>query len=702
MTRLTRAVSFAIVASLSAGCASTIPPVVTDTQLGTVVIYRNGVAYFERSAPAAQKTLTLRVPAARVDDFLKSLSVIDEDSGKALPISYPTLQVYRGYTNMAITLPAAHGPLLITYVTESPAWKPSYRVVLDDRGEATLQGWAVVDNVSGEDWKQVRVGVGSTSALSFRYDLHSVRLVRRQTLGGAEALAAAPPTGGSAYAVATKKVRMLGSLSQADLGLPQTEVFPEEMATATARDYAPGPAAELDESDQEQTETLAAPPAPRRGTSYLRGLATKLKNNNTRVRIEGYAQRGDADTKSASLARANRVREQLVKMGVPMANIDVVGTGTMGSRDAVRILEGEAAGGGARPGFDHTVAARDTQPLGQAHFVSRHTLTIEDKHSAMVSILKQQTKAKRVYYYDPVSERGSKRYAFNAVHITNPTDNTLDSGPFTVYAAGQFLGEGLSEAIVPHGQAFVPYALDRAIIVETKHKRREEIQRLLTIVRGIVSTETRRIRTTTLSISNRSKLAAEVFVRHKLTQGFELATAHQQNAQPDKLGGAYLFPITVPAGDAVELTIEEWTPLMKTVDIRTHTGIQEMALFLKKRNIQPPLRDKLDDIIRTHMRSADLSERQRTLRDQMEMYRTREQELGHQLSRLRKVPQAAKLRTHLSEKMAEISDKLQQATLALSDLSGEQMTIRIALQDKLAELTLKRPANNPTSTVAHK
>jgi hypothetical protein len=75
----------------------------------------------------------------------------------------------------------------------------------------------VIDNVSGEDWKRVAVGVGSTSALSFRYDLHSVRYVERETLKDGSALGAAPPTGGSPYAVAGKELQVLANVSRVQL-----------------------------------------------------------------------------------------------------------------------------------------------------------------------------------------------------------------------------------------------------------------------------------------------------------------------------------------------------------------------------------------------------------------------------------------------------------------------------------------------------
>ena len=48
----------------------------TDAALGKVIIYRNGVAYFERRAQVEGDHLSLTVPATRVDDFLKSLTVV--------------------------------------------------------------------------------------------------------------------------------------------------------------------------------------------------------------------------------------------------------------------------------------------------------------------------------------------------------------------------------------------------------------------------------------------------------------------------------------------------------------------------------------------------------------------------------------------------------------------------------------------------
>jgi hypothetical protein len=195
---------------------------VDDVALGRVVIYRNGVAFYERRATVAGGTLTVSVPRDRVDDFLKSLTVTDARSKQPLPVSIPRQQTEDGGgANLVLKLQlpsTATADVVLTYVTESPAWKPSYRLVVGDHHDVMLEGWAIVDNTSGEDWNNVLVGVGSSSALSFRYDLWSVRQVQRETLASEERFAVAPPTGVSPYGGAARPSDPGGDVVLSELG----------------------------------------------------------------------------------------------------------------------------------------------------------------------------------------------------------------------------------------------------------------------------------------------------------------------------------------------------------------------------------------------------------------------------------------------------------------------------------------------------
>lgn len=707
-----------------AGCSSAglPPPVLSDAALGRVIIYRNGVAYFERYADPGDDTLTLRVPAERIDDFLKSLTIVDEKTGETMPVSFPTVEADGGDVEMSIALPPDHHRLRIAYVTESPAWKPTYRVVLADDGAARLLAWAVVDNVSGEDWKQVQIGVGSTSALSFRYDLHSIRLVERETLSSETMLAMAPPSGGSPYAVPGKKLRVMGNISQSDFAALHRESAEqdreqEQSVRGDQRELRGGGEYWSDElggyrmppgqagigvgSARASREPRSRPVGPGRprpepppvvsqARQTVSTLARQLRANDERVRIEGYAQSGDEEPGRASLERANALRDQLIAAGVSPDRIDAVGTGEISDSEAVRLVAADDEPSEGKGKAASQAPAEAQEPIGSAHFVSREPLSIDRDHSAMVSILNTETKAERVYFYDPLSTRGSTQFAFTAVRLENPSSYTLDSGPFTVYAGSQFLGEGLSEPILPGSVAFIPYALDRSIVAEPEVTTREEIDRLLTIQRGIVATETQRIRKTKLTLTNRGQQSSRVYVRHPVRPGYRLRPSTTAELKVEKLGGAYLFPVTLPAGEALELVVEEQTPIDKSIDIHTPDGIAAIEVYLQKSEIEPPLRAKLRSVVETYQQIADVAERIAALGGQLAVYRTRVDEINVQLVTLREVRQAAKLRRHLSAKMEEISDKLQEATLRMTELEAKRMTLRITLQDQVAELTLRR------------
>ena len=51
--------------------------------------------------------------------------------------------------------------IFVSYISEVPVWKSTYRIILPQKpGEKPLlQGWAIVDNTIGEDWKDVQLSL---------------------------------------------------------------------------------------------------------------------------------------------------------------------------------------------------------------------------------------------------------------------------------------------------------------------------------------------------------------------------------------------------------------------------------------------------------------------------------------------------------------------------------------------------------------
>jgi hypothetical protein len=87
---------------------------------------------------------------------------------------------------------AAARDLIARYTIPSPVWKSSYRLVFGTTGPPMLEGWAIVDNTSGEDWTGVHLSVVSGKPISFITQLYPPRYVTRPEIELAENKAVAP------------------------------------------------------------------------------------------------------------------------------------------------------------------------------------------------------------------------------------------------------------------------------------------------------------------------------------------------------------------------------------------------------------------------------------------------------------------------------------------------------------------------------
>jgi len=69
--------------------------------------------------------------------------------------------------------------LLVSYISEVPVWKCTYRIVVPKEGKPLLQGWAIVDNTVGEDWNNVELSLVAGAPQSFIQELSQPYYTRR-------------------------------------------------------------------------------------------------------------------------------------------------------------------------------------------------------------------------------------------------------------------------------------------------------------------------------------------------------------------------------------------------------------------------------------------------------------------------------------------------------------------------------------------
>jgi hypothetical protein len=451
------------------------------------------------------------------------------------------------------------------------------------------------------------------------------------------------------------------------------------------------------------------PPArPSPANDQIPALARQLRSAGGQVVVEGFATPTDADKQAASQERANRLRDRLVQSGADANQIVAVGKGVQpGHLGGARVVEAPAAGRGElaalKDGKTTTDAsagnAAPLDPIGTSHFESSSPMSVERGTSAMVAIFHAPTEGEVVYLYDPDGARGNKQFAFRSLRLRNPTDSQLETGPVSVYGEGRFIGEGLSEPIPAKQIAFVPFALDRQIVVDRTDGERDEIARILAVQRGVFSTQVQHIRKTTLLVHNRLPAPATVYVRHASPPGYK-----PTKAPPDleRVAGADLYRVEVDGYGKREVTIEEATPVYRTADIRSSEGLELVRVYLSQAALEGPLKGEVEELLKTQKEIGEAEQHIATLREQMGEYRQRMDELHAQIVTLRAVRTAGPLMANLEKKLQEVSDKLSKATIDVVAVEEKLMLARIRFQDRVADLSLDAPPSKDGATVAGK
>ncbi len=101
----------------------------------------------------------------------------------------------RGAQDRALEVLAhAKGPITLGYIAETPVYRTTYRLVLDDdaKGKGVLQGWALIHNDTDENWQKVKVELVNGRPDSFLFPLAAPRYGRRELATPDETLSTVP------------------------------------------------------------------------------------------------------------------------------------------------------------------------------------------------------------------------------------------------------------------------------------------------------------------------------------------------------------------------------------------------------------------------------------------------------------------------------------------------------------------------------
>jgi hypothetical protein len=581
-----------------------------DVRNGAVPVSGRLLSVEERTTHKGQEetSKTLEVSLVTQDGTVRtfpltsatSVRVADHDLGEEITKYLALVSSARDQDlrQMSIaTSGAGDRNIFVSYISEVPVWKSTYRILLPTKADASplLQGWAIVDNTVGEDWKDVELSLVAGAPQSFIQELSRPYYTRRPVIGLPEAAMLTPQT-------------HEGTMETSD----RLEVSSEN-------------------------GTPAPPPAiPKMGP--VGGVVGGVPGG-TGAGVGGGRFRLEA--KSAPVA------------------LDTVEVATLAGEE------------------DAAAYGQDMGDLFEYNL--KEKVTILKNHSALVPIINSHIKAEKVTLWSSGSAR-----PLRALWITNSSGLTLDGGAFNVLEDNAFAGEGIIDPLKPDERRLVSYAVDQAVRVEHKDELEARPITHIKIAKGLMIQTSEHRDHQRYTVRNTDTQVRDVVIEHPVRAGWKLA----DGLKPEETSvSSYRFRVKVEPGKTAELKVDEVQPLLRRIALSNVTDDQ-IKLWFNDQVIKPELEQALHRIIQQKNEIAGIDQQIKAKETEISSINLDQQRLRENMKALKGSAEEKALLQRYTHELNDQEDKLQATRTQMGDLAVKRAASQQQLDKMLQEITL--------------
>ena len=580
--------------------------------------------------------------------------------------------------------------LYVSYISEVPIWKTTYRIVLPSKkgDEPLLQGWAIVDNTVGEDWNNVELSLVAGAPQSFIQQLSQPYYARRPVVGLPETAQLSPQTHEGAM---TGGVASLTGMLTDPSGavIANANVMLMNAAGENAGTVVTDGRGRYSFSDLPAGNYQLRANSPGFQTSQVNGLAlgggreftqnVQLNVGAVSTAITVTANTASVETDSAERAKSRNVglgNELGSNLGAPASRSRGVAFGTgsggmLGSADQLAAARQQMA------------SAANGSDLGDLfEYKLKDRVTIHKNESALVPILQEHVGVQKVSLWN--QSLGSAR-PLRALWLNNSSALTLDGGSFSVLEDETFAGEGITDPIKPGEKRIVSYASDLGVRVEESHAGGPQQVTRVHILKGVMWQTREQREATTYTIRNDDTSPRDVVIEHPVRPGWNLNPNDPKPAETTS--GMYRFLVGVGAKGTATYTVRESSPMQTSYTLNDLTTDQ-ITLFVNQKTINPTIETALRKIVAQKDRVSELDSQISDLGDETQKIFDDQERLRENLKALKGSSEERALTQRYTQQLADQENRLDAIKKETSDLQDKHDAAQQQLDKMIEDLSL--------------
>ena len=619
-------------------------------------------------------------------DEVRSIKLIDEGARRDLnEFASATASARRRDAKTIVVTSDGTGAreMLVSYTIAAPIWKTTYRVVLDSSGKPFFQGWAIVDNVSEEDWKNISLSLVSGSPVSFIQQIQRPFYRYRPIVPMPEDLNLDPqlyepaeggggPGGGGGGVAGT----VSGVVTD-----PNGAVVPGATVTITNSETQQS-VVTTTSSEGRYTSPVLTP-----GTYTVKVDSSGFKSTvltNLSVRSSS-ASRGNIRLEVGSVQEVVTITAS--QQADISSNTTTVrglyslkgGVSNTSSLDGVSISDAIT-----QPESGVETAATGSEVGDLFEYRIDQPVTVPRDRSALIPILQTRMEGERVSIYN---ESARQDRPMGGILLKNTSPLTLEGGALTVIEGDAYAGEALMERLKPGEQRLISFELDLGTLVTARAKEKRAPTFLVRAVNGVFQAHYHQTNQKIYVVTNQTDKPRVVMIEHPVRQDWSLSGDTQK--PEEKTANYYRFRVRVGPHEKLELPVTEQRVLMETYTLTNFTR-QDLELFVAKNYIDANTRTTLERIIDLRSRLAAKEARVESIDSEVEEIAKDQERLRDNIKALTATAEAKQLITRYVAKADNQETRLEQLNKEKQALGQEITGLEGELETVVRGLSIDR------------
>ncbi len=311
-------------------------------------------------------------------------------------------------------------------------------------------------------------------------------------------------------------------------------------------------------------------------------------------------------------------------------------------------------------------------------------VTVNRNRSALIPILQTRMEGERVSIYN---EAARKDRPMSGLLLKNTSALTLEDGSLTVIEGDAYAGEALLERLKPGEDRFISFALDLATLVNTRSKAGREPVFLVRILNGVFQAHFYESERKTYVLTNQTDRPRVVFVEHPLREGWKLS----KDAPPpfEKTQNTYRFRVELAPRGSAELQVAEQRALMDTYALNNLSS-KDLALFVSRNYVDASSRAELEKLVGIKARLSDADSRLSAIEREAKEIGEDQERLRENIKALNDTAEARQLIARYVQKAGEQETRLEQLLAEKRKLQEERSRLLAELDAAVRGLALER------------